>query len=788
MQPSTLARGLSSEEVAGRKAVGPANVALSANRTFVQILRANILTRFNAILGTLFVVVLIVGPPQDGLFGVVLAVNTLVGVAQEVRAKHTLDHLAVISAPKARTVRDGQMVDIPLEEVVVDDLLLVHRGDQIVADGVVHEAHGLEVDESLLSGESLPIDKRGDDRLLSGSVVVAGTGTMEVRAIGDDAFAQRLQGDARRFSLIRSELQQGTNRILRIITWVLVPVGILLITSQLLRSGEGLDNAVRGSVAGVGAMVPEGLVLLTTIAFALGALRLARHRVLVQELAAIEGLARVDVLCIDKTGTLTEPGMDLVDVVTVGDVAGSVALAAMAAADPAPNATMLAAQALPPPEGWEPKSAVPFSSARKWSAVDFGPHGTWVVGAPEVIAPDLPTPVAEKIAGESVKGRRMLAVARSPEPIEDHHLPPRLTLSALAAFEERIRPEAPATVAYLLGQNVALRVLSGDSPGTVGAVAGRVGVPGADTPCDARHLPSEPEALAEVLDRASVFGRVQPQQKRDIVAALQGSGHVVAMTGDGINDVLALKAADLGMAMGSGSPASRAVGRLVLLDDSFAVVPRIVDEGRRVIANVNRVANLFVTKTVYATLLAAAVGLAAIPYPFFPRHLTVVAAVTIGVPGFFLALAPGAPRARPGFVQSILRFTIPAGLVCAAATLTVYLVARQVIGTPEGQARTTAALVLAALGLVVLAMVARPLNLLRGLLVAAMAAAGVALWAVPLARRIFALETPRTEALWVALATLAVAAPVLVLAVGAVRRRWGECGLLTSALSNADRQ
>ncbi|HVX22144.1 MAG TPA: HAD-IC family P-type ATPase [Acidimicrobiales bacterium] len=734
------------------------------------------LTRFNAILGTLFVVVLVVGPLQDGLFGIVLVVNTSVGVAQEVRAKRTLDRLAVLTAPRAHALRDGVAVDLAVEEVVVGDLLLVRPGDQVVADGTVREARGLEVDESLLSGEALPVAKVAGGGLLSGSVVVAGTGTMEVGAVGDEAYAQRLQGDARRFSLVRSELQQGTNRLLRMITWVMVPVGVLLITSQLWRSGEALDDAVRGSVAGVGAMVPEGLVLLTTIAFALGALRLARRRVLVQELAAIEGLARVDVLCVDKTGTLTEPAMDLVDVVVVDDGLARAALGAVAAADPAPNATMTAARSLPVPDGWEVRGTVPFSSARKWSAVDFGPHGTWVVGAPDVIAPDLPAALAGRAAEESGNGRRVLAVARSPVAVDGGTRPSGLDLAGIAVFEERVRAEAPATVAYLLDQGVALRVLSGDAPGTVGAVAARVGIPGADAPVDARDLPSEPEALARALDRATVFGRVQPQQKRDIVTALQAAGHVVAMTGDGVNDVLALKAADLGMAMGSGSPASRAVGRLVLLDDSFAVVPHIVDEGRRVIANVQRVANLFVTKTVYATVLAVVVGLAAVPYPFYPRHLTVVSAVTIGIPGFFLALAPGAPRARPGFVGSVLRFTVPAGLVAAAAVLFVYLMARQVVGTSEEQARTAATLVLVALGLVVLAMIARPLDVLRGVLVAAMAGVAVLVWAIPLGRRIFALDTPPGDVLWLALAAVVVAAPALVVAVGAVRRRWGDGG------------
>ena len=331
-------RGLSSDQVAARTAAGRTNVVTtSAGRTVGQILRANILTRFNAILGSLFVIVLVVGPLQDGLFGVVLGVTTLIGVLQELRAKHALDRLAVLTAPVAHAIRDGRVRDVRVDAVVADDLLEIRPGDQIVADGTVATSGGLEVDESLLNGESLPVDKRPGDALWSGSVVVAGSGTMEVVTVGDEAFAQHLQGEARRWSLVRSELQRGIDQILRMITWAMVPTGLLLVTSQTLRSGQGLPEAVRGTVAGVGAMVPEGLVLLTTVAFAVGALRLARHRVLVQELAAIEGLARVDVLCIDKTGTLTEPGMRLLDVEPLSDGPASAALGAMAASDPLPT-------------------------------------------------------------------------------------------------------------------------------------------------------------------------------------------------------------------------------------------------------------------------------------------------------------------------------------------------------------------------------------------------------------------------------------------------------------------
>ena len=766
-EPVSPQIGLSRDQVAARVAAGHVNgPSTTSGRSVAQILRANVATRFNAILGTLLVVVLIVGPFKDAVFGVVLVVNTVFGVVQEVRSKRTLDRLAVLTAPSAHALRDGRRVELPVEQVVIDDMLELRPGDQVVADGMVEIDGGLEVDESLLTGESLAVDKHRADPVLSGSVVVAGNATMRVTQVGGDAFARRLQGDARRFSLVHSDLQQGINRILRLVTWVMVPVGILLIVSQMVQANQPLDVALRGSVAGVGAMVPQGLVLLTTMAFTLGAVRLARRRVLVQELAAIEGLARVDVVCVDKTGTLTEPGIDLVELVELDHAPARQALGAMAASDPNPNATMqAAARTLPSPVGWDVRQVVPFSSARKWSAVEFDEQGSWVIGAPEIVAPELPAAERETISQHTSIGRRVLLLARSSAPLDGETLPAGIVPSALVVFEERLRPDAESTIGYLLAQGITVKVLSGDSPETVGAVAARVGIPGAEHPLDARSLPDDQEELADVMERTSVLGRVQPHQKRDIVTALQARGHVVAMTGDGVNDIPALKAADLGMAMGSGSPATRAVGRLVLLDSSFAAVPQILGEGRRVIANVERVANLFVTKTAYAVLLALVVGIVAVPYPFFPRHLTVVDGLTIGIPGFFLAFAPGEPRARSGFISRVLSFALPAGAVLGSATLAAYLLARDSFGATNLEAQTVATLTLLALGIVVLGLVARPLTAPRALLVAAMVVGGVLVWVVPFARHFFDLVPPPQTAVLVALVIVVGAIPLLVLAI-----------------------
>ncbi len=759
--------GLTDAEVAARMAAGQVNrTDQQTSRSVGQILRANVLTRFNAILGSLFVVAIVVGPLQDALFGVVLAVNTVIGIAQELRAKRTLDSLAVLAAPRARCTRGGRTSELSPAEVVLDDLLVLHPGDQVVADARVVEAEGLELDESLVSGEAEPVVKARGDEVLSGSVVVAGTGAARVVRVGADAYAQRLQEGARRFSLVRSELQRGTNEILRLVTWVMLPAAALLLASPIARTGQARDEAFRGSVAGVAAMVPEGLVLLTTIAFALGAVRLARRRVLVQELAALEGLARVDVLCIDKTGTLTEPGIALGGLELLGELPARDALAAMAASDPAPNATMLALSDLPPPADWHVARRVPFSSARKWSATEFEGRGTWVLGAPERLPVPSAPALERRVATHAAQGRRVLLVACTAAHLGDGP-PPGLRPAALVVLEERVRSTAAGTVGYLLAQGVALKVLSGDAPATVSAVAASVGIPGAGEPVDATRLPEDPAALASAVAGASVFGRVAPDQKRAMVAALQARGHVVAMTGDGVNDIPALKAADLGLAMGSGSAATRAVARLVLLDSSFADVPTIVAEGRRVIANVERVANLFVTKTVYAAVLAVVVGAAAVPYPFYPRHLTIVSSLTIGIPGFFLAFAPRAPRATPGFVRKVLRLAVPAGLVAAAATFGADVAVRGPLHAAPAEARSTATLTLLGVGLAVLCLVARPLSPLRLALAGAMAVGGALLWVVPWARRVFGLVAPSAHDLE-AMAVVLAASLAMLLAVGRV--------------------
>ena len=736
--------GLSSAQVAERRSRGLANAGGErTSRSVAEILRANIFTRFNLILGVLLAVILVWGEPPDALFGIVLVTNALIGIGQELRAKRTLDRLAVLSAPRVRVIRDGAPRDIAVEELVADDLVDLRAGDQLVADGVVRDSASLQADESLLTGESEPVDKRAGDRLLSGSFVVAGSGGYQATGVGAEAYARKLAAQARRFTLVRSELIAGINQILRYVTWAIPPVAVLLIVSQLHTTHQTAREGATSTVAALVGMVPQGLVLLTSIAFGAAAVTLARRRVLVQQLPAVEGLARVDVVCLDKTGTLTDGTIAFDSLIRLDDQAPAEAALGALADDQARNATLAAiGQAFPPPQGWARQDGVPFSSVRKWSAASFAGHGAWVLGAPEMVLPGSQDGLLTRAADLAASGRRVLVLAHAPGPLNGQALPPGLRAVAFIMLAERLRSDAPQTIAYFAAQGVALKVISGDSPHTVSAVAARAGVPGAGDPVDARDLPEDPGALGALLEERSVIGRVSPHQKESMVRALQARGHTVAMTGDGVNDVLALKLADIGVAMGSGAPATKAVAELVLLDNRFATLPGVVAEGRRVTANIERVANLFITKTVWATLLAVAAGAALMPYPFLPRQLTIIDTLAIGVPAFFLALAPNRRRYVPGFVGRVLRFAVPAGLIIAAATFSAYALA-EARGLPLTQQRTAATLVTLTLSLCVLALLAMPLTWRRIALVVAALAAFVLLFPVPAVRTFYKLELPR---------------------------------------------
>ncbi len=536
----------------------------------------------------------------------------------------------------------------------------------------------------------------------------------------------------------------GINRILRYVTWAIVPVAALLLATQL-RGRLTVPRALTGTVAALIGMVPQGLVLLTTVAFGVAAVKLARQRVLVQQLPAVEGLARVDVVCFDKTGTLTDGTIAFDALIRLDDQAEAEDALGALASEPNPNATMAAiGRVFPPPSGWDRQASVPFSSARKWSAASFRGHGTWILGAPELVLPDGQHELLERPSELAATGRRVLVLASAPGQATDESLPADLQPTAFIALTERLRPDAAKTVAYFAAQDVALKVISGDSPRTVGAVAARAGVPHADQPVDARDLPDDPGMLGRLVEEHSVFGRVSPHQKQEMVKALQARGHTVAMTGDGVNDVLAVKLADLGIAVGSGAAATRAVAEVVLLDGTFTALPGVMAEGRRVTANIERVSHLFLTKTVWAALLAVAAGIALVPYPFLPRHLTVIDTLTIGVPAYFLALAPNTRRYQPGFTSRVLRFAIPAGAIVALTAFAAYWLARSA-GLPVIGQQTAATLVTMVAGLTVLALLAVPLTWRRILLIVGAVAGFALLFPVPAVRRFYGLALPRGD-------------------------------------------
>jgi cation-transporting P-type ATPase E len=777
-RPPTALTGLTGREVAERVAAGQTNgTTTRTSRTLTEILRANVFTVFNGVLTALFVVVLLTGRWQNGLFGGVVIANAGIGIVQELRAKRTLDRLAVLNAPRARVVREGIEAELPVADVVLDDLLELRTGDQVPADGAVRGSHGLAVDESLLTGEAEPVAKAPGDRVWSGSIVVAGAGRVQASAVGDTSYAARLATEARRFATTYSELVAGTNRLLWWITLLLVVVGPAVLWSQF-RSPEnpGWRDALTGTVAALVGMIPEGLVLLTTLAFLVATVGLARRQTLVQELPAVEGLARVDVVCLDKTGTLTYGDVRFDRLVPLDggeeDDAGS-ALGLLAAADRANTTAAALAAAFPAPDR-KPVDSVPFSSARKWSAV-CTEEDTWVLGAPEMVLPTAgPTaaPTAAPDAGTAARaradelaaeGRRVLLLARSPgRPVvvdDDALLPTGLAPVALVVLAERVREDAREVLRYFTDQGVALKVISGDNPRTVGVVAAAVGVPGGADAVDARTLPEDPAELAAVMEAHSVFGRVTPHQKRAMVRALQRRGHVVAMTGDGVNDALALKDADIGVAMGNGSPATRAVAQLVLLDGRFAHLPDAVAEGRRVIANIERAANLFLVKNVYSLVLALMTVATLVAYPLAPIQLTLISTVTIGVPGFVLALGPNLRRYRPGFLRRVLRFAVPTGLIIGAGSYGGYAAARWLEpGSGVAGARTVATVVVLIVALWTVGILARPLVAWKlGLIAGLVGVVLLVLVVPPLGQGIVLLEvTPPAVALGAAIGAVAV--------------------------------
>jgi len=739
--------GLSSEEAERRLAKRGRVEPPESSRSYGSIVRANVFTVFNLILAVAGAAMLLFGSWQDALFLGILVANSAIGITQEVRAKRALDRLSALVVPTATALRDGEPRHLPREEVVVGDLVLLQPGDQLVVDGELVASEGLLLDESILTGESVSVAHAPGDELRSGAFVAEGTGRYTVTAIGTESYAAKVTGEARRFRHPRSPLERSMNRLLYTLVGAMVPLGLLLGYSLWEREAP-VREAVTTAVAAVVTLVPEGLILLVSLTFALSAVRMARRGALTQQLNALESLASVDVVCLDKTGTLTEAELRVTETVPADGTGAALedALRVLAASAGVRNTTLRAIGERFPGEARVLEQEVPFSSRLRWSGMRHR-GTTYVLGAPELL------PLGE-LAGraeeEARAGRRVLALARTPEPFAgdgpERRLPSGLEPVGLVVLAERLREHARETVAFFHAQGVRLKVLSGDRPETVGAIAADVGIPVEGGPVDGRELPEDPQALRALLRERSVIGRISPEDKRRVIEALTDDGHYVAMVGDGVNDVPGLKAARLAIAQGSGVQMARSVADLVLVRSDFEVVPALVGEGRRILRNLQRVTKLFVSKAAFAAFLILSIGITPTAYPLLPRHLSLGASLAIGIPGFFLALAPSAgPFELRGFLRGVFRFAVPAGAAVGFGVLSGYLAALEVFHLSLLEARTVATTVMVVVGWYLIVALEGS-GKLRGAAVVtmclALAAVYVAVLLVPATRDFFALAAP----------------------------------------------
>lgn len=759
----TIEKGLTSTEVATRVSQGLANnVDETSSRPLRDILTSNIFTKFNAILGVLFVVVMIAGSIADALFGLIVVTNSLIGIVQELLAKKKLDSLSLMHSPTTRVIRDGVAVSIPTKDVVQDDLIELRSGDQVPADGHVLESYQLEINEANLTGEIDAVPKAAGDPLMSGTIVTAGRGFYTAASVGAEAYAHRIAAEAKIFQRTGSEIHRSINKLLGYIMWAIAIATPLQLWSQfhVNDSGNWRDATIRAT-AGLIGLIPEGLVLLTTLAFLTAAVQLTRQQVLVQELPAVEGLARVSVICLDKTGTLTTgkilfEQLEILDGPSEDEVRSALGIIA---SDPTANGTLSTiADAVPQVAKWTTSASIPFDSSRKWQAVQFDGHGTWVLGAPDVLlSPE--DPVSTSIEALAQTGRRVLLLSHSSSPLTGKTLPSDLRPAAFAVLKEEVRTDAAETLSYFAAQGVTVKIISGDNPVTVAAIARGIGIEVGE-PLDARTVGVEAEDLQETVAAYTVFGRVSPEQKRAFVRALQMRGEVVAMTGDGVNDALALKQADIGIAMDNGAAATKAVAQLILLDGQFSHLPSVVAEGRRVIGNVERVSNLFVAKNVMSFVAILSAALIGRPFPLLPRHLTLLSSVTIGIPAFILALGPNLQRYQPGFLRRVLSFAVPAGAVAgitvvvadyvaniswgvaAGTQCSVVTASTSAINTECWRVGSGATLAVLIVFFWILILLARPLRAWKLALVSSMIGIGVIAFTIPFAREFFNFNLP----------------------------------------------
>ena len=683
------------------------------SKSIKRIVLENLITPFNILNFVLAVMILIVGSYKNLLFMGVIICNIFIGTVQEIRAKKTIDKLSLIAEPKAHVIRNGIKQEIAIHDIVMDDITFLGAGNQVCSDAVVIEGE-CEVNESLLTGESEPVLKQPGDHLLSGSFIISGNCHARVEHVGKDNYAAQITDNAKYVKKPNSEIMRWTNRIIKYIGFTLIPVGIALFCKQVFISHQGFNDAIVGVVAALIGMIPEGLILLTSVVFAVSIIRLSQHKTLVQELYCIETLARVDVLCLDKTGTITEGTMEVTDVLPLHDTTNeelNIALGSLIHALEDDNPTFNAVKTYCDQyDKLTCNHIVPFSSARKWSGASFDENGSYIFGATEFILKDS-SPYQEIIKEHSEKGQRVLMLAHSPHQIQDKELPTEIHPMAFLFISDKIRAEAPDTLAYFAEQGVDIKIISGDNAITVANIAKKAGLKTAEQYVDATTLQT-PEEIKEAAQKYSVFGRVTPQQKLDLVKALKEQGHTVAMTGDGVNDVLALKESDCSIAMASGSDAARTVSQLVLLDSNFASMPKILKEGRRSINNLQRSSSLFLTKTIFSTINAILFIFLHFDYPFQPIQLTLISALTIGAPSLILALEPNKERIKGKYIVNVIRKSIP-GAMTMVFNIVALAIVCSFIHFNSTEISTLAVMITGFAGLLVLLKVSLPFNWIR---------------------------------------------------------------------------
>ena len=724
--PPNLETGLTAAQVQTRIAQGLVNADDGIKtKTEKQIILENTFTFFNILNFVLALFVLLVGSFKNLLFLGVIFSNTIIGSFQGIRAKRTIDKISLISAPKVTVLRDGALQTIAVSEIVLDDVMHLSNGQQICADAIVCDGE-VEVNESLITGESDPVVKRAGDELLSGSFIVSGSCYAQVEHIGSENYANRIANDAKYIKKAHSEILHSLDFIVKTLGFTLIPIGLLLFSKQFFILHDTLKDAVVSTVAAMLGMIPEGLILLTSVVFAVSVLRLSKYKTLVQDLYCTESLARVDVLCLDKTGTITEGTMQVDELIplegfTEQDMTEALTALINVLSDDNPTSYAVKAR-FTGETSWTATETVAFSSARKWSGASFAAHGTYVMGAGEFILRDRFDTLREQTEAYAARGERVLLLARTDSAfLEGKALPDDLQPVGLIAISDKIRAEAPETLRYFAEQGVTLKVISGDNAVTVSNIAQKAGLAGAENYCDASTLETEADAAA-AIEQYTVFGRVTPQQKLQFVKALKENGHTVAMTGDGVNDVLALKEADCSIAMASGSDAARTVSNLVLLDSNFASMPQVVKEGRRSINNLQRSASLFLQKTIYSTVLSVLFIFLSASYPFEPIQLTFISTLTIGIPSFILALEPNRDRVRGSFLTNVLKKSFPSALTMVLGVLFLCLF-QQPLGLSSEQVSTLSVIVAFTVGFMLMFKLCVPFNALRGVLFGAMLAA-----------------------------------------------------------------